>query len=214
MSLSKNLGIDLLMSVIFAPSESLFGKKDEFPAWQIRAEAYFIKLDLDDVINSENPDPIKNKSLYLELITLVDNESLQMIASNAPNDGKKAYELLCQYFLGDTNSRMVNALHQLSLLKLNAGETIQQFICRCDVLRTTLKTFKMVSNYDAMLVINALNALPDSFKIFKTIVNTSPTLASWDSFKMQLLNHISIANTEHKTSTHSVMQFNSVNSSQ
>ena len=33
-SLSKNLylGIDLLMSVIFAPSASLFGKKDEFPA--------------------------------------------------------------------------------------------------------------------------------------------------------------------------------------
>ena len=183
----------------------LSGRKHEFPMWKIRAEAYFTKLDLDDIIFTENPDPTKNKLFYLELVTLVDNEALQMIASNAPNDGKRAYELLCQYYLGDNNARMVNALHQLSLLRFNTGENIQQFICRCDVLRTTLKSFNMSSNYDSMLVINALNALPDSFKIFKTIINTAPILATWDSFKMQLLNHVSIENANHQTPANSVM---------
>lgn len=185
----------------------LSGGKAQFPMWQIRAQAFFSKIDLGDVIDNENPDPTKNKLLYLELISLVDNESLQMIASNSPNDGKRAYELLCQYHLGDTNARMVNALHQLSLLRFNPGESVQQFICRCDVLRTTLKTFNLISNYDPMLVINAINALPDSFKIFKTIINTAPILASWDSFKMQLLNHVSIESVNNKPNN-IVMQVN------
>ena len=179
----------------------LSGKNDDFASWEIRAKAHFTKLNLDDIITSPNPDPTRNKLFYLELISLVDNESLQLIASNAHNDGKLAYDLLCKYYLGDQNARMVNALHQLSLLKINPGESVQQFICRCDVLRNTLSKFEMTQGTSTMvfLVIQTLNALPASFKIFKTIINTAPELASWESFKMQLMNHISIENTDHNS---------------
>ena len=66
----------------------LSGKKEDFIFWQIRAEAYFDNLDLLSVLNSTTPDPIKNKKLYLELVNLMDNESLQVISSTAQNDGK------------------------------------------------------------------------------------------------------------------------------
>ena len=82
-------------------------------------------MDLDTTLESENPDTQKNKLLYLELITLVDNESLQIIDSKVPNDGKRAFELLRQFYLGNDNARMVNAVQELSLLEMKPGESIQ-----------------------------------------------------------------------------------------
>ena len=90
--------------ILSAEKPKLSGNKADFPFWQIRAEAYFDKLDLGSVLKSSNPDPVKNKELYLELVNLVDNESLQVISSTAQNDGKLAYEKLRNYYLGDDNA--------------------------------------------------------------------------------------------------------------
>ena len=184
----------------------LTGKRDDYSCWEIRAKAHFASLNLEATLESENPDAQKNKLLYLELITLVDNESLQLIASNAPNDGKKAFELLRQFYLGNDNARMVNAVQQLSLLEMKPGETIQQFICRCDTLRNTLKSFKMTENYDIILVLNARKALPDTYKIFKGLIVGAPVLPDWENFKLQLFNHVSLENIEKSApQTNSVM---------
>ena len=126
----------------------------------------------------------------------MDNKSLQLIASNSPNDGKKAFELLRQFYLGNDIARMVNAVQELSLLKMKPGKSIQQFICRCDTLRKTLKSFKMTEHYDIILVLNARKALPDTYKIFKGFIVGAPVLADWESFKLQLFNHVSLENIE------------------
>ena len=182
--------------VLSTEKPKLSGKKIDFPFWQIRVESYFESIDLGSVLNNPTPDPIKNKKLYFELVSLVDNESLQVISSTAQNDGKLAYDKLRNYYLGDDNARMVTAMHQLNSLKVNSGETIQQFICRCDTLRATLNSFpKTRGAIEIQLVIAALGALPDSFKVFKTVINTAPVLADWDNFKAQLSNHINIEST-------------------
>ena len=192
--------------ILSAEKPKLSGNKADFPFWQIRAEAYFDKLDLGSVLKSSNPDPVKNKELYLELVNLVDNESLQVISSTAQNDGKLAYEKLRNYYLGDDNAQMVTAMHQVHLLKLNPGESIQQFICRCDTLRATLNSFpKTQGCVEIYLVIAALGALPDSFSVFKTVINTAPVLADWDNFKAQLLNHVNIETTNQQLKNNTVM---------
>ena len=66
--------------ILSAEKPKLSGNKADFTFWQIRAEAYFDKLDLGSVLKSSKPDPVKNKELYLELVNLVDNESLQVIS--------------------------------------------------------------------------------------------------------------------------------------
>ena len=180
--------------ILSAEKPKLSGRKADFIPWQIRVEAYLEKIDLGSVLTSPSPDPVKNKKLYLELVNLVDNQSLQVIASTAKNDGKLAYEKLRDYYLGDTKARMITALDQLGKLKFNHGENIQQFICRCDTLRTTLKSFPATQNFDLMLVTNASAALPDSFTVFNTVIRTSPNYGDWDNFKTQLQNHDSLDN--------------------
>ena len=175
-----------------ADKPKLSGKKEDFTPWQIRVEAYLDNIDLVSVLTSPNPDPVKNKKLYLELINLVDNQSLQVISSTAKNDGKLAYEKLCNYYLGDNKARMITALRHLSKLRFNHGESIQQFICKCDTLRTTLKSFPSTQDLDLMLVTQASEALPESFSVFRTVIQAAPNYGDWDNFKTQLQNHDSI----------------------
>ena len=77
--------------------------------------------------------------VYLELVTLLDNESLQLIATtDTKNDGKRAFEKLTDYYLGNVNARTVKAILELNSLKMNPSENVKQFIARCDLLRTNL----------------------------------------------------------------------------
>ena len=179
----------------------LSSQNGDFEIWTIRADAHFTKLGLDDVINNPNPCPIKNKRLYLELVTLVDNESLQLIATDTKNDGKRAFEKLSEYHLGNVNSRTVRALLDLNSLKMNQGESVKQFIARCDILRTTLIALNLNEGYEKTLVLNTNSALPEKFEIFKTLITTSSVLASWENFKLQLMNYDCVNNNKPKVNS-------------
>ena len=174
----------------------------DFEIWKIRLDAHLTKLGLDDVINNPNPCPSKNKMVYLELVTLLDNESLQLIATtDTKNDGKRAFEKLTDYYLGNVNARTVKAILELNSLKMNPSENVKQFIARCDLLRTNLIALNLNEGYEKTLVLNTNSALPEKFEIFKTLITTSSVLASWENFKLQLMNYDCVNNNKPKVNS-------------
>ena len=170
----------------------LSGKKDDFSFWKIRAEAHFTKIGLEDVIDNPTPDPTKNKLLYIELVSLVDNECLQLIASTTKYNGKAAFDKLSEYYLGNVNARTVNALQELNNLKMKPQESVKAFLARCDLLKDNLIALNLSDGHEMTLVLNANKALPARFDYFKLMTTTSNPLPNWEAFKLKCMNFDSI----------------------
>ena len=61
-------------------------------------------------------DADKNAEVYAELIQFLDDRSLSLIFRDAPDDGKKALEILREYYMGKGKPRILTLWTELSLL--------------------------------------------------------------------------------------------------
>ena len=120
------------------PPQFLGNNKTDFSIWQQRFSIFLTRKGLDKVLEEDNPCPIQNCQVYADIVDAVDDISLGLILNDAKNDGKKAYNILIDYYLGSHRARKNNTIKDLIRVSLKSNETIIQFTCRVDRMRDTL----------------------------------------------------------------------------
>ena len=66
------------------------GDREDFKSWQTRMKLRLRKLKLANILNEDQPDPVKNLEVYMEIVEHIDDKSLRLIQDVAEDDGKLA----------------------------------------------------------------------------------------------------------------------------
>ena len=70
--------------------------------------------DLEDFLNDDSDiDPVKNLCLFVLIIGCLDGDPLQLVSTTAKEDGKRAYQLLDEKYLGKFNARKCKHLNEV-----------------------------------------------------------------------------------------------------
>ena len=92
------------------------GVRDEFKSWQTRMKLRFRKLKLADVLEAEEPDSEKNLEIYMQIVEHIDDKSLRLIQDVAEDNGKLAWKILSDTYLGNDEDRVFKVLTDFSNL--------------------------------------------------------------------------------------------------
>ena len=165
------------------------GNKANFVAWQIRFQAHLIKLDLYEVLGAEEPDATDNKKVFVQLLGCIDDDSVIYVNSKCQWNGKAAYDLLGQRYLGDHNARLMTALNQFTAMKQEPSEAISKYVARWNQLRKLLNSFDLFTEkgqhvFGAFLVAG-LSSKCDPLKIAIDGENIYP---DWTELNRRILN--------------------------
>ena len=93
------------------------GNPNDYKQWQTRAKFHLRKLNLLSVLDEQRPDIEKNSDLFTVLVNLIDDKSLKLIQDVAFDDGQKAWTILNNHYLGDTEQRTFKVLTEFSNLQ-------------------------------------------------------------------------------------------------
>jgi hypothetical protein len=87
------------------------GRAEDFPQWKMKFVAYLDTMDLRDVLLEEGSGGSeftkKNRMIYIQQVLLLDKTTLRRIAS-CPDDGRKAWRIICDHFRGTDKLRSNN----------------------------------------------------------------------------------------------------------
>ena len=109
------------------------GCPENFELWQVKFLAYLRMNKLHKVIEDEGiPDVEKNAEVYASLVQFLDDISLSLIIRDAPNDGKKALNILRDHYLGSSKPRIISLYGELTSLKMGAEESATEYILRAE----------------------------------------------------------------------------------
>ena len=162
------------------------GNAKDFKLFQIKFRTHLIRCGLWDTLNSETPNPDLNQKLFMELTGAIENLNLESIAANCLDDGVKAYNQLCTKFLGDENTRELNAADELAVLNMANNEDLPHYISRCDILYNELSNHKMLN--EKVFCSHVLRGLSNKYDSTRENINISDIARTYSNIKNKLLN--------------------------
>ena len=130
------------------------GNREDFKSWQTRMKLHLRKLNLANILNDDEPDPLKNLEVYMEIVKHIDDKSLRLIQDVAEDNGKLAWKILSETFLGNNDDRVFKVLTDFSNLSYKQNENIIDYLCRLNEIKKILETNK-VSLPDKLYIIMA-----------------------------------------------------------
>lgn len=185
------------------------GKDDDFAFFgdQFEARMYVLKLDkvlLDKVVITEAVDKTdaaqvtkeqaerddlaeKQYQVWCELIQCLQKEAGLMIRGCKGN-GMEGWKVLRSHFRSTERPRIQQLLHDLTNLKLEASETVAQYLIRAEDMKLSLSEVGETIS-DQMLCSVVLKGLPRDFASFVTVVNYGNSATTFTSLKRDLLNY-------------------------
>ena len=181
-----------------------FDRKD-WNVFEVIFETHLRQLKLKHVLTQENPDIEENTQVYDELILCLDHESIKAICHTAVNDGKEAYKILKEKYLGDKNQRVTNAINAISNIVIKPNDCIETAITKVEGQKKILDQRKLCD--EIVLVGLFVQALPPAYHTFKVIISHGG-YPPWAKFKSELRNFISNSFNTVETSKSSVMTLN------
>lgn len=126
-------------------------------------------------------DKQKNADVYAEMIQLLDDESLSLVTRDAPNDGRKALEILREYHAGKRKHRILS----LASLQRAKDESVADYVIKAETAITALRGACQTLD-DDLLVDMVLKELPESYQPFAIqFANTNENITFAD-FKAKL----------------------------
>lgn len=144
-------------------------------------------LGLKDTILSkeENVDSEKNEECYAELIQFLDDKSLSLVMHDATDDGRKALQILQDYYASQGKPRIIALYTELTSLKKADNETVTDYIIRAEKAVTSLRNAKEVIN-DGLIIAMILKGLPEYYKPFAIYIARSTEQITFTQFKSKL----------------------------
>ena len=133
-------------------------------------------------------DADKNAEVYAELIQFLDDRSLSLIFRDAPDDGKKALEILREYYMGKGKPRILTLWTELSLLTKGSGETVTDYIIRAEKAMSALRNAGETVS-DSLLIAMVLKGLPSGYKPFEVVTTQRDEIMTFAEFKTSLRNY-------------------------
>ena len=161
------------------------GVKDEFKSWQTRMKLRLRKMNLASILDEDEPATDKNLEVYMELVEHIDDKSLRLIQDVAEDNGKLAWNILSETYLGNNEDRIFRVLVDLGNLTLKRNETVIDYLCRIDGIKKVLEDNK-IPMPDQMYVIMGMKGLPDEFNILCDVIYTQKIKPTFEDFKSQL----------------------------
>ena len=159
----------------------------KFQNWLNQLHHYLLVLDVYGYLNKENITDQQNKDLYKAVASCLVDTSLNLVATQAFGDGLKAYKLICQKFLGNSDAREAATMIEITDVSQHDDETLSKYIDRFETLKNRLDEFGTIAKSQFYVVL-CLRGLHTKFAIFKNILSTGKT-PEWDAFKEKIESH-------------------------
>ena len=169
------------------------GDANKFELWKQKFLGYLKIKKLKNVISEAKPaDPAqdawaeKNEEVYAELIQLLDDTSLTLVMRDAEDDGRKAFEILQNHYMGASKPRIIALYMELTTLSKTRDESLTNYMLRAETAAAALKTNKETVS-DSLLMAMVMKGLPDEYKSFIVVMNQiEETELTFQDFKKQL----------------------------
>ena len=159
--------------------------KDNFKSWQTRMKLRLRKMKLADIFYQEEPDPVKNLEVYMELVEHIDNNSLRLIQDVAEDNGKLAWKILSETYLGNDADRIFKVLTDFSNLFHKRNEKVIDYLCRIDEIKKTLETNEILLP-DHLYIIMAMKGLSEEYDVLCDVIQTQKIKPTYEEFKSQI----------------------------
>jgi hypothetical protein len=153
------------------------GKQESYPIWETRFTNFLFTVDKGvhkallppvDGVGDDADFNAKNRWAYAELVQVLDERSLQMIMSDASNDGRKALQILRSHYASTEKPRVLTLYEQLTTLRMLADESITDYIIRAERAAVGLRTAGETIT-DNLIIAMMLKGLPEQFKPFVVV---------------------------------------------
>ena len=174
------------------------GNNNDFLPWEELFEAHTMDMGMDDIFTQDSPDPTRNKQLYYELIKCLDYNSIKIVSSNAKYDGKLAFKILKDHYLGDTAARRRVALHEIVSIKWRDNDTSQTYLTRTDILKSKLMSLNLLAD-EEQLIISTIKGLPDKYDSIRIHLTGDDSIKTYSVLKQKIISQL--ARHENSTST-------------
>ena len=125
-----------------------------------------------------------NMDLYLAIASCLSEQALDLISTQAFGQGKKAYKLLEQKYLGNADAREAKTMIEITNVTQLDSEDMVSFLDRFEVLKSRLDEFGTI-NKCSFYTILCIKGLHPKYNTFKNIICTGKT-PMWDIFKENL----------------------------
>ena len=186
----------------YGPRTRLYfdGKAEMFPTWEIRFTNYLYTLDKGvhkailqpeaGVDDDDDDFETKNKRAYAELVQVLDERSLQLIMSDAPDDGRNALKILKQHFASTEKPRVLKLYEELTTLRMVVDEDVTDYIIRAERAATGLNAAGETIT-DNLVIAMILKGLPEDYKPFVVVHTQMETAKTLTEFKAALRTYAS-----------------------
>ena len=163
------------------------GDSEDFEIWSIKFKGMMRLHSLIDILNStaDTVDASKNAQIFAYLAQCLDDKSLTLIIRDAEDDGRKAFNILKEHYLGSSKPRILSLYTELTSLKMKSAESVTDYVLRAETAAARLRQANEQFS-DKLLIAMVLKGLPESFHAFSTIINSNEADLTFPKFKTQL----------------------------
>ena len=162
------------------------GNPDDFELWSVKFKGYLRIQKLHTVLETPaEGDSDKNAEIFAYMVQFLDDKSISLIMRDAPDDGRKAYKILKNHYLGSSKPRIISLYTELTSLKMGGSEAVTEYVLRAETAASRLKDAGETIS-DHLLIAMVLKGLPNSFKAFTTIISNTDDKMEFSKFKIAL----------------------------
>ena len=148
---------------------------------------YLLMLGIYSAISDTEISETADMDLYLAIANCLSDSTLDLVSTQAFGQGQKAYRLLNQKFLGNTDAREARTMIDITNILQLESENLNSYLDRFEVLKSRLDEFKTI-NKCSFFTILCIKGLHPKYATFKDIITTGKT-PTWELFKERVESH-------------------------